>query len=209
MSLRNKSILLIILILFIDQFVKIWIKTHMIIGDEYHVFGNWFIIHFTENNGMAFGMEFWGRTGKLFLSLFRIVAISAIGYFLIKLIKENAKTGFVIGISMIMAGAIGNLLDSAFYGLVFSDSLTEVARFLPSGGGYASFLHGRVVDMLYFPIINTSYPDWLPFVGGKPFIFFSPVFNIADSAITTGVFYLLIFERKHLFGKIEHKEILE
>ncbi|HPS72644.1 MAG TPA: signal peptidase II, partial [Bacteroidales bacterium] len=124
-------------------------------------------------------------------------------------IKENAKTGFVIGISMIMAGAIGNLLDSAFYGLVFSDSLTEVARFLPSGGGYASFLHGRVVDMLYFPIINTSYPDWLPFVGGKPFIFFSPVFNIADSAITTGVFYLLIFERKHLFGKIEHKEILE
>jgi len=209
MSLRNKSILLIILILFIDQFVKIWIKTHMIIGDEYHVFGNWFIIHFTENNGMAFGMEFWGRTGKLFLSLFRIVAISAIGYFLFKLIKENAKTGFVIGISMIMAGAIGNLLDSAFYGLVFSDSLTEVARFLPSGGGYASFLHGRVVDMLYFPIINTSYPDWLPFVGGKPFIFFSPVFNIADSAITTGVFYLLIFERKHLFGKIEHKEILE
>ena len=207
MSLRNKSILLIILILFIDQFVKIWIKTHMIIGDEYHVFGNWFIIHFTENNGMAFGMEFWGRTGKLFLSLFRIVAISAIGYFLFKLIKENAKTGFVIGISMIMAGAIGNLLDSAFYGLVFSDSLTEVARFLPSGGGYASFLHGRVVDMLYFPIINTSYPDWLPFVGGKPFIFFSPVFNIADSAITTGVFYLLIFERKHLFGKIEHKEI--
>jgi len=179
----------------------------MIIGDEYHVFGNWFIIHFTENNGMAFGMEFWGRTGKLFLSLFRIVAISAIGYFLFKLIKENAKTGFVIGISMIMAGAIGNLLDSAFYGLVFSDSLTEVARFLPSGGGYASFLHGRVVDMLYFPIINTSYPDWLPFVGGKPFIFFSPVFNIADSAITTGVFYLLIFERKHLFGKIEHKEI--
>jgi len=179
----------------------------MIIGDEYHVFGNWFIIHFTENNGMAFGMEFWGRTGKLFLSLFRIVAISAIGYFLIKLIKENAKTGFVIGISMIMAGAVGNLLDSAFYGLIFSDSLTEVARFLPSGGGYASFLHGRVVDMLYFPIINTSYPTWLPFVGGKPFIFFSPVFNIADSAITTGVFYLLIFERKHLFGKVEHKEI--
>lgn len=209
MSLRNKSILLIILILFIDQFVKIWIKTHMVIGDEYHVFGNWFIIHFTENNGMAFGMEFWGKAGKLFLSLFRVIAISAIGYFLYKLIKENAKTGFVIGISMIMAGAVGNLLDSAFYGLLFSDSLTEVARFLPNGGGYASFLHGRVVDMLYFPIINTSYPTWLPFVGGKPFIFFSPVFNIADSAITTGVFYLLIFERKHLFGKIENKEIKE
>lgn len=207
MSLRNKSILLILIVLFVDQFVKIWIKTHMVIGDEYHVFGNWFIIHFTENNGMAFGMEFWGKTGKLFLSLFRIIAISAIGYFLFKLIKQNAKTGFVLGISLIMAGAVGNLLDSAFYGLIFSDSLSELAKVFPDGGGYASFLYGRVVDMLYFPIINTTYPGWLPFVGGKPFIFFSPVFNIADSAITTGVFYLLIFERKHLFGKIEHKEI--
>ena len=206
MSLRNKSILLIILILFVDQCVKIWIKTHMVIGDEYPVFGNWFIIHYTENNGMAFGMEFWGKSGKLFLSLFRITAISAIGYFLIKLIKQNAKMGLVLGISAIMAGAVGNLLDSAFYGLIFSDSLTEVAKFLPVGGGYASFLHGRVVDMLYFPIINTTYPGWLPVFGGKPFVFFSPVFNIADSAITTGVFYLLIFERKQLFGNQEKVE---
>jgi len=206
MSLRNKSILLIILILFVDQCVKIWIKTHMVIGDEYPVFGNWFIIHYTENNGMAFGMEFWGKSGKLFLSLFRIAAISAIGYFLIKLIKQNAKMGLVLGISAIMAGAVGNLLDSAFYGLIFSDSLTEVAKFLPVGGGYASFLHGRVVDMLYFPIINTTYPGWLPVFGGKPFVFFSPVFNIADSAITTGVFYLLIFERKQLFGNQEKVE---
>jgi len=178
----------------------------MVIGDEYPVFGNWFIIHYTENNGMAFGMEFWGKSGKLFLSLFRIAAISAIGYFLIKLIKQNAKMGLVLGISAIMAGAVGNLLDSAFYGLIFSDSLTEVAKFLPVGGGYASFLHGRVVDMLYFPIINTTYPGWLPVFGGKPFVFFSPVFNIADSAITTGVFYLLIFERKQLFGNQEKVE---
>lgn len=206
MSLRNKSILLIILILFVDQCVKIWIKTHMVIGDEYPVFGNWFIIHYTENNGMAFGMEFWGKSGKLFLSLFRIAAISAIGYFLVKLIKQNAKMGLVLGISAIMAGAVGNLLDSAFYGLIFSDSLTEVAKFLPVGGGYASFLHGRVVDMLYFPIINTTYPGWLPVFGGKPFVFFSPVFNIADSAITSGVFYLLIFERKQLFGNQEKVE---
>jgi len=173
----------------------------MVIGDEYHVLGNWFIIHFTENNGMAFGMEFWGKSGKLFLSLFRIVAISGIGYYIYWLIKHKAGTGLVLGISAILAGAIGNLIDSAFYGLIFSNSFTEVAQLLPKGGGYSSFLHGRVVDMLYFPIINTTYPQWFPLVGGQPFIFFRPVFNIADSAITTGVLYLLIFQRKILFGK--------
>jgi signal peptidase II len=205
MSLRNKSILLIILILLIDQVLKIWIKTHLTIGDEIFVFKNWFIIHFTENNGMAFGMEFWGKSGKLFLSLFRIVAICAIGYYIYKLIEQKANTGLVLGISAIMAGAIGNLIDSAFYGLIFNDSLTEVAKFLPSGGGYSTFLHGRVVDMLYFPIINTTYPHWIPWFGGEPFIFFRPVFNIADSSITTGVLYLLIFQRKVLLGKPEEK----
>lgn len=201
MSLRNKSILLIFLILLIDQASKLWIKTHMVIGDEYHVFGNWFIIHFTENNGMAFGMEFWGKSGKLFLSLFRIVAIVAIGYYIFNLIRQKANIGLVLGISAILAGALGNLIDSAIYGIIFNDSFTEVATLFPSGGGYSSFLHGRVVDMLYFPIINTTYPQWFPWVGGQQLIFFRPVFNIADSAITVGVLYLLIFQRKVLFGK--------
>jgi signal peptidase II len=165
MSLRNKSFLLIFLILLIDQVLKIWIKTHMTIGDEIFVFKNWFIIHFTENNGMAFGMEFWGKMGKLFLSLFRIVAISAIGYYIYVLIKQKANTGLVLGVSAILAGAIGNLIDSAFYGLIFSDSLSEVAKIFPEGGGYSTFLHGRVVDMLYFPIIDTTYPGWIPFFG--------------------------------------------
>lgn len=209
MSLRNKSIFLIFIILLIDQVVKIWIKTHMTIGDEIHVFDSWFIIHFTENNGMAFGMEFWGKSGKLFLSLFRIVAIGAIGYYVYQLIKQKANTGLVLGISAIMAGAIGNLIDSAFYGIIFNDSLAEVAKFLPAEGGYSSFLHGRVVDMLYFPIINTTYPSWIPWIGGEPFVFFRPVFNIADSAITTGVLYLLIFQRKVLLGKTDEKTNVE
>ena len=203
MSLRNKSILLIFSILLIDQVFKVWIKTNMMIGDEFPVFGNWFIIHFTENNGMAFGMEFWGKSGKLFLSLFRIVAIVAIGYYIYKLIKQNANTGLVLGISAILAGAFGNLLDSAIYGMIFNDSFTEIATLFPAGGGYSSFLHGRVVDMLYFPIINTTYPQWIPWFGGQSFVFFRPVFNVADSAITTGVLYLLIFQRKIIFAKTE------
>jgi len=203
MSLRYKSILLITIILVIDQVVKVWIKTHMTMGEEFHVIGNWFIIHFTENNGMAFGIELWGKFGKLFLSLFRIAAIGAIGYFIYKLIKQKESTGLVLGISAIMAGAVGNLIDSAFYGLIFNESFVEPAKFLPEGGGYAPFLYGRVVDMLYFPIINTTYPEWIPWFGGEPFVFFSPVFNLADSAITIGVFYLIIFQQKVIFSKSE------
>ncbi len=206
MSLRNKSILLIILIIVIDQASKFWIKTNMTLGQEFHVLGNWFIIHFTENNGMAFGLEFWGPFGKLFLSLFRVAAIGVIGYIIYKLIKEKTSTGLVLGVSSIMAGALGNLIDSAFYGLIFNESFTEPAKFLSAAGGYAPFLFGRVVDMLYFPIINTTYPSWIPGVGGEPFVFFSPVFNIADSAITLGVFYLLIFQRKVLLAKTEEKK---
>lgn len=211
MSLRNKSIILILLILVFDQVVKFWIKTHMTYGSGFPVFGNWFIIHFIENPGMAFGMEFWGKSGKLFLSLFRVVAIGAIGYYVYQLIKQKTNTGLVLGISAIMAGAIGNLIDSAFYGLIFDSGMTyndQISQWVSYEGiskinfsGYSGFLKGCVVDMLYFPIINTTYPSWMPFVGGEPFVFFSPVFNLADSAITTGVFYLLIFQRKVLLGK--------
>lgn len=201
----KKSILIIFLILFIDQFVKIWIKTHMTLGQEIFVAGNWFIIHFTENEGMAFGMSFGGNWGKLLLSLFRIVAVGAIGWYILKLIKENADNLLIVSMSFIFAGAVGNIIDSAFYGLIFNESYFNVATMFPKGGGYASFLHGKVVDMLYFPIIETRFPAWLPIMGGKDFTFFSPVFNIADSSITIGVAMLIIFQ-KRFFKK--HTEVV-
>lgn len=200
-SITTKSIILIILILIIDQSVKIWIKTNMILGEEYKILGDWFIIHFTENNGMAFGMEFWGKGGKIFLTLFRIVAVIGIGWYIRILIKQNAPKMVIISIALIMAGALGNIIDSVFYGVIFDESFYQVAEMFPDGGGYASLLHGRVVDMLYFPIFKGFYPEWFPFVGGERFIFFRPVFNIADSSITTGVAYILLFERsffKHM-----------
>lgn len=200
-SITTKSIILIILILIIDQSVKIWIKTNMVLGEEYKILGDWFIIHFTENNGMAFGMEFWGKGGKIFLTLFRIVAVIGIGWYIRMLIKQNAPTMVIISIALIMAGALGNIIDSVFYGVIFDESFYQVAEMFPDGGGYASLLHGRVVDMLYFPIFKGFYPEWFPFVGGERFIFFRPVFNIADSSITIGVAYILLFERsffKHM-----------
>ena len=203
LSLRGKSIILISLILIVDQASKLWIKTHMRLGEEFNVLGNWFKIHFTENVGMAFGMELWGTYGKLALSLFRIAAIVLICFYLAWLIRKKMPTGVVIGITLVLAGAIGNVIDSAFYGMIFSESYFEPATFFPTEGGYASFLHGRVVDMLYFPIIKTTWPSWIPWLGGKSFEFFRPVFNIADSAITTGVFYLLLFQRKTIFEKLE------
>ncbi len=204
MSLRNKSILLIALIIIVDQALKFWVKLNMPMGQEYNVIGTWFRIHFTENYGMAFGLEFWGKFGKLFLSLFRIAAVIMIGFYISWLIKQKMPTGVIIGISLIMAGAIGNIIDSAFYGLIFSESgFANPATFLPVEGGYGSFLHGRVVDMFYFPIINTTWPQWIPWIGGNQFIFFRPVFNIADSAITTGVLYLLLFQRKEIFKKTD------
>lgn len=195
MSITKKSIILIVLILIIDQALKIWIKTHMILGQEYTVFGDWFLIHFTENNGMAFGMEFWGRHGKLFLSIFRILAVISIGWYINHLIKHNAPKGLVLSIALIMAGAIGNIIDSAFYGLLFNESYYQVAELLPPEGGYAPFLQGRVVDMFYFPVLQGHYPDWFPFRASEEFIFFRPVFNIADTAITTGVALILLFQR--------------
>jgi len=194
-SITRKSIILIFIILFIDQFVKIWIKTNMTLGQEYNVLGNWFIIHFTENNGMAFGMEFWGTKGKIFLTLFRILAVIGIGWYLNHLIKEKAPKMVIYSIALIMAGAMGNIIDSVFYGVIFDESFYQTATFLPQDGGYSTWLQGRVVDMLYFPIIKGQYPEWFPFWSNQPFIFFRPVFNIADSAITVGVSYILIFQR--------------
>ena len=169
----------------------------MTLGEGIPVFGNWFILHFTENEGMAFGMRFGGSFGKLILSIFRIIAVAGIGWYLIHIIKQGAKAGLIICISLIFAGALGNIIDSAFYGLIFSESkFHEVATLMPADGGYGSFLHGKVVDMLYFPLINGTYPSWVPVWGGSQFIFFRPVFNIADSAITVGVISLILFQRK-------------
>jgi signal peptidase II len=188
----KKPIALIIFILVLDQLLKFWIKTNMIIGEEIRLF-DWFIIHFTENKGMAFGMEFGGKWGKYLLSIFRILAIGGIAWYLNSLVKANTKTAVVMSIALILAGAIGNMIDSAFYGMIFSHSFGQTATFML--GGYAGFLQGSVVDMFYFPIINSHFPDWLPFWGGDHFIFFRHIFNIADSAISIGVINLLLFHR--------------
>ena len=196
MSLGKKSILLIFLILLADQILKIWVKTHMEIGQEIHIFGNRGMLHFIENNGMAFGMEMGGKPGKLILSVFRIVAIFGIGWFLNSLVSKKANLGLVLAVSAIMAGAIGNIIDSAFYGLIFSESFNHPAILFPAQGGYSTFLHGKVVDMFYFPIINTHWPTWSPYKPEESFVFFRPVFNIADSAITCGVISIILFQKR-------------
>lgn len=200
MSLKKKSALFILLILIIDQFLKIWVKTHMEIGEEIHLFGNRGMLHFIENNGMAFGMEMGGRTGKLILSIFRIIAICGIGWFLCSLIKKKANSGLVLSVSAILAGAIGNIIDSAFYGMIFNDSINQVAVMFSPEGGYSSFLQGRVVDMFYFPLLNTHWPSWSPFRSGESLVFFRPVFNIADSAITCGVIMIILFQKRMFKG---------
>jgi signal peptidase II len=195
--------LIIFLVLVADQVLKIWIKTTMTLGEEIHVMGNWFILHFTENEGMAFGITFGGEAGKLALSIFRIIAIIIIAVYLARLRRKTTHPGLLVSFSLILAGAIGNMIDSAFYGLIFShSSYHSVASLFPAEGGYASFLHGKVVDMFYFPVIQTQMPDWVPLYGGREFIFFRPVFNIADASITSGVILLLIFQKK-FFGKKE------
>jgi signal peptidase II len=193
----KKSILIVFIVLFIDQALKLWIKTNMTLGQEFHMAGNWFIIHFTENNGMAFGLQFAGGYGKLALSLFRIFAVGFLGWYIVHLAGKKTGFGVIFSFSLILAGALGNIIDSALYGMLFSESTYfDVARFLPAEGGYSTFLHGKVVDMFYFPILEGVYPHWVPFLGGDSYIFFRPVFNVADSAITTGVLSLLIFQRQ-------------
>jgi signal peptidase II len=199
MSLSRKAILVVLIILILDQVVKIYIKTHMALGNSIPVFDGWFLIRFIENPGMAFGIGIPSRFGKPALTIFRIIAACIIGWYLVSLIKRKAPAGFVICIAIILAGAIGNIIDSMFYGLIFSNSnYFEAAKLFPKEGGYASFLHGHVVDMLYFPLFEGNYPDWFPIWGGQRFIFFRPIFNIADSAISIGVMSIFIFQRKYL-----------
>lgn len=196
-----KAAFIIIVIILLDQALKIWVKTNMMIcygcpQGEFKVLGlEWFRIHFTENPGMAFGMVLPGVFGKLFLSVFRLVAVTGGIWYLRKIIKENAHWGFVTAVSLILAGAIGNMIDGTFYGIVFSDSNFKIAEVFPKGGGYAGWMQGLVVDMLWFPLYQGYIPDWVPFWGGEHFEFFRFIFNIADAAITVGVFIILIFQK--------------
>lgn len=205
MNNTRKSILIILSILFIDQAVKIIIKTNLNLYEDIHVFGNWFLIKFIENDGMAFGLDLPGNNGKLILSLFRIIAVIGIGFYLRYLIRLKSHNGLIIAVSMILAGALGNIIDSVFYASIFSGSTQfTTATIFPEGGGYGSFLHGYVVDMFYFPIVKGYYPEWLPLKGGDPFEFFRPVFNVADSSISLGVLSILLFQKK-LFS-LENKK---
>ena len=187
--------LIIVAILLIDQAIKIWVKTSMTLHESIHI-TNWFYICFIENNGMAFGMQL---GSKIILSLFRVGAISVLGYYIWLEVGKKARIGYLICLSMILAGAAGNLIDCMFYGLVFNNSSEFYqSYFVPFGTGYAPFLMGKVVDMFYFPLIETEWPQWMPFCGGEHFVFFSPVFNFADASISVGVVMLLLFFRKEV-----------
>lgn len=190
----KKALSIIIIVLLIDQISKIYIKTNFLYGEEVLVF-NWFRIHFIENNGMAWGAEFGGKTGKLFLTVFRLFAITGIGYWLFKSIKTNANNFLIVAISLIFAGAMGNIIDSVFYGIIFNTPHNSTATLFTSQP-YGKLFFGKVVDMLYFPIWNGDLPTWIPFYGGKPFTFFNAIFNVADTAISTGVGILIVFNKK-------------
>jgi len=196
--------IVILSILLIDQIVKIWVKTHMSLGQDIEIF-SWFHIRFVENNGMAMGIEL---GGKFFLTLFRIIASGAIIYYLYSLLKRNLKMGYLIYVSLILAGAIGNIFDCVFYGKIFSESTPlQVAELLPEADGYASWFHGRVVDMFYFPLFEFTWPEWMPLVGGKYFEFFSYIFNIADASISIGIIILFLFYRKTFSESFEKANV--
>lgn len=184
----TKPLLLIFFVLLIDQGSKIWVKTNMFLGQEFKIFGDWFIIHFTENNGMAFGLEFGGEFGKLALSLFRVIAVAGIGYGLHYLIKHKYHRGLILNVALVFSGALGNIIDSVFYGVIYK---------------YETLFHGRVVDMLYFPIVNSHFPKWFPIWGGEELVFFRPVFNIADTAISIGVIAIMIFQKTYFKEEIK------
>ncbi len=190
-----KPIPIIFITLILDQGLKIWVKTNMYLGQEYQLL-DWFYIHFTENNGMAFGIELGGYYGKLALSLFRLVFVGVIASFLAKLVRKKADKILIVSISLVLAGAIGNIIDGTFYGLLFSESYHQLATFMPEDGGYAPLFFGRVVDMFYFPLFKGYLPEWLPFWGGDYFVFFRPVFNIADAAISIGVGIMILFQKR-------------
>ncbi len=198
--------LIVLLVLAIDQAIKVWVKTHMTLHEQIEIL-SWFKIVFIENNGMAYGMEI---GSKLVLSIFRIVAVGVLGWYIAGQVRKQARWGYIVCLAMIMAGAAGNIFDSMFYGLIFNASSEYyVSYFVPFGTGYASFLTGKVVDMFYFPLIVTTWPEWMPFVGGNPYVFFSPIFNFADASISVGVVLLLLFYRKEIselsIGRVSKK----
>ena len=198
--------LIVLLVLAIDQAIKVWVKTHMTLHEQIEIL-SWFKIVFIENNGMAYGMEI---GSKLVLSIFRIVAVGVLGWYIAGQVRKQARWGYIVCLAMIMAGAAGNIFDSMFYGLIFNASSEYyVSYFVSFGTGYASFLTGKVVDMFYFPLIVTTWPEWMPFVGGNPYVFFSPIFNFADASISVGVVLLLLFYRKEIselsIGRVSKK----
>ena len=199
------SAFIVIAVLVIDQIIKIWVKTHMYWHESIKI-TDWFYIYFTENNGMAFGMEIFN---KFFLTGFRIIAAIGITWLLTQYVKKNYKTGFIVCVALILAGAIGNIIDCVFYGEIFSESThSALATLVPVGEGYSEWFYGKVVDMFYFPIIETNWPEWMPFVGGEHFIFFSPIFNFADAAISCGIIALILFYGKYLSHIMDdHSEV--
>ncbi len=210
---KGRTIFLIIcLVVLADQALKIYVKTHFYIGESHNVFGKWFQLYFIENEGMAYGWSFGGEWGKILLTLFRLGAVIFGGFYIKEIIKKKFHPGFIICVGLIFAGALGNLIDSMFYGLIFdkSSSLTSnVAALFPAAGGYGQLLHGRVVDMLYFPLIHVDrMPGWIPFLGGKEFNFFNYIFNVADASISLGIITILLF-RKYFFRPAPQKAILQ